>query len=331
MKFNEAAGKLANLEYRTYNLTDLMKICNDIDNLKEKTLSKLQVAKQYDKKIHTNLVELKSLKVDVRYQRKMRLQLLLNKLKKENGFMVEAAGHVDVALRPDGSYFVWDGFRRSLMASLAGMSHIPCSVYVHPKNRTIKECVEYEAKMFKIRNADSEKMKPEEIFRSEVVYNDPYALEFLDFLRECNLNIEGLNPGFPDLGGFVQTYSSWKNWIDEENMILSSKIIQTVWPNDGTVSGYLLCGLGKFLDANAIIDHAYSEEEIIEFFDNYVNLVPPKKQDSLTKHRLSGLANESIAYSIATNVFKMNKKQLKNFVDALGLDDFNAEMLDSLN
>mgnify|MGYP003335640316 FL=1 len=263
--------------------------------------------------------------------RSMRLQQLVNKLKASNGFVTEAAGHIDVALRPDGSLFVWDGFRRSLMASLAGMDQIPASIYTHPKNRTIRECEEYEAKMFKIRNADTEKMKPEEIFRSKIVYRDPEALSFLEFLRECAVDVEGLNPNNPQLGGFVQVYNSYKSWITEDNLILASHIIQDTWSEDAAISGYLLCGLGQFLDANLKIDNSYDEEEIRDAFIEYVNLIPPKKQDSLTRNRLSGLTNQSVAYSIATNVMKMNKRNLKEFVEALDLAEEDVEMLNSLS
>ena len=51
-----------------------------------------------------------------------------------------------------------------------------------------------EARFFKIRNADAEKMSSEEIFKSMVAYKDPTAMAHLDLLQKCNLDVEGLNP-----------------------------------------------------------------------------------------------------------------------------------------
>jgi len=333
MKFNEAAGKLATLEYRVYNLQELVDIVKKIDNFKEKTLDKLQPAPTY--KNYTNLVRLSDLKVDCRYQRKMRLQHLVKKLVKQNGFIAEAAGHIDVAQRHNvkgEELFVWDGFRRALMAALAGLEYLPASIYTHPTSKSIKECVAYEAKMFKIRNADSEKMKPEEIFRSQVVYDDAEAIKFLNFLKECCVDVEGLNPGNPELGGFVQVHSSWNNgWVTEDNLILSSSIIQKTWNDSPSLSGYLLCGLGLFLDVNEYLDNSYEIEEVIDSFAEYINLIPPNKQESLIKNRLSGLANQSIAYSIASKVMKMNRKHLNDFVSNLNLAKEDVEVLNSLS
>lgn len=327
MKFNEAAGHLANLEYRVYNLNDLTKVVQSVQNFKTSTLDRLNPPPSYSKN-DPSLVDLKEIFVDCKYQRKMRLNHIVSKLKKEGGFVVEAAGHIDVALRPDGKMYVWDGFRRSLMASLVGVDKIPASVYVHPKNRSRKECEEYEAKMFKIRNADSEKMKPEEIFRSKIVYGDTDAMEFLDFLKECGVDVEGLNPGHCQLGGFVQTHTSWvSGWVSPESLIESSRIIQQTWEESPTISGYLLCGLALFLDVNEGIDNSYSIEEIEEYFADFVDTVPKRKQEVLIKNRISGMANQSVALTIADTVMGMRGSNLTKFANELELDKEQVSLI----
>ena len=62
------------------------------------------------------------------------------------------------------------------------------------------------ARDFKIRNADGEKMKPEEIFKSMVAYQDPDALKLLAVVdTNCGLDVEGLNPWVGKvLGGFAE-------------------------------------------------------------------------------------------------------------------------------
>jgi hypothetical protein len=321
MKFQDAAGRLATLQYREYNLQDLVDIGKSVDNFKKTTLDKIVLPKQYDS-VNQNLVNISSLKVDIAYQRKMRLKKLVDKLKKEGGFNKETAGHIDVAVRPDGSIFVWDGFRRAFMAGLVGLEQVPAAMYYHPKNRTVKQCQEYEAKMFKVRNAETETMKQEEIFRAEIMHRDAEALKFLDFLIECKLDVEELNAGNKVLGGFVQLQTAWKNkHITHTNLIEASKIIQTVWPSDPIVSGYLLCGLGKFLDINDEIDFSIDLEDVQEKFHHYVNVNPPKKQESLTGRRLNKSPNESIAYYIALYVMNMDQNSLSQFVPHLNMDN----------
>jgi hypothetical protein len=327
MKMSEASGQLANLNYQNYNLKDLLDIAKSINNFKQVTLKSIVAPTQYDSS-NSDLVKLSELKICTHYQRKMRLKKLVDKLRSFGGFNKETAGHIDVAVRPNGDMYVWDGFRRAFMAGLVGLECIPVSRYNHPANRTEKQCEEYEALMFKMRNADTETMKQEEIFRSTVVYREPEALQFLDFLRECKLDVEGLNLGNKSLGGFVQLFTAWNNQhISLGNLVSASEIIQKTWSNDPLVSGYLLCGIGKFLDVNDEVDSPIDIQEIQEAFHKYIDANPPKKQDSLTGRRLNKAPNQSIAYCIALYVLGLKGKQLEDFVFALKLDEEDCELI----
>lgn len=330
MLFRDAAGLLATLKYQDYFVQDLIDIGKSVDNFKSTTLDRISLPTQYDS-TNSGLVPIKILRVDIAYQRKMRFKKLVDKLKKEGGFNKETAGHVDIAVRPDGTRYVWDGFRRIFMAGLVGLEQIPASVYYHPANRTLKQCQEYEAKMFKIRNSETESMKPEEIFRSEIMYRDPKALEFLDFLIECKLDVEELNAGNKTLGGFVQLHNVWRNnHISHDNLIEASRIIQNTWPTTPNVSGYLLCGIGKFLDINDEIDYSIDLEEIKEKFHDYVNTNPPKNQDSLTSRRLNKSPNTSIAYYIALYVMNMSGDTLSQFIPLLNMDSDELELVEEV-
>ena len=87
------------------------------------------------------------------------------------------------------------------------------------------ECQEAEAKLFTTRNADSEKMIPEEIFKGKLVYKDTTALLQLDLLKRCGIDVAGLNPKGKTLGGFKAFDDRWQSW-DEEWLLLSSRICQ---------------------------------------------------------------------------------------------------------
>jgi len=328
MKLSEAAGKLATLNYVDYRLKDLIDIAKSVDNFKTKTLDGIEDSAPYD--AQDSLVKISDLWVCIKYQRKMRLVLLIDKLLARGGFNKQAAGHIDIAVRPDGRMFVWDGFRRVFMAALAGLEYIPASKIRHPSNRTDKQCEEYEAEMFKIRNSDTETMKPEEIFRAKVIYGEDDALKFLSFLRDCKLDVEELNPNNKTLSGMQKVEKTWRyNHISSKNLVISSKIIQKSWPNDPQVSGYLLCGLGKFLDANSATNEPLSVAEVQDYFHEFIDINPPRKQKDLTGRRLNKAPNDSIAYCIATQVVNMKGKQLKDFIDQLNLDDDDIDVIDS--
>lgn len=329
MKLSEAAGILATLQHRDYTIKELVDIVKSVDNLKSKTLESIQPAIEYDS-TNQSLVKISDLVVSIKYQRRMRLYKIIDKLKAEGGFNKDAAGHVDVAQRPNGKLYLWDGFRRVLMAALAGHEFIPASIIRHRTNMTDSQCEKYEAKMFKTRNSDTEAMKPEEIFRSKVVYDDEEALRFLDFLKQSNLDVEVLNPNNKELSGMAHTYAKWDNEsVTESSLILASYIIQNAWKSDPQVSGYLLCGLAKLLDVNKDLDNPFEEDDILECFQDYINTKPPRKQSDLTGRRLSKAPDDSVAYCIATQVLNFSGSQVKEMMAHLKLDNNDIDVIDS--
>jgi hypothetical protein len=258
------------------------------------------------------------------YQRIVRLKKLINKLQKMNGFDPYSAGVVDIAIRPSGKKFCWDGLRRIIMAGLCGLTHIKTSQLVHKQFMTDLDCQKEEARYFKSRNADQESMKAEEIFKSEVVFGDPDALKLLNVFKNCELDVEGLNPIGKSLGGFVEVKTNYfrKDGIPEEYFIESSRIIQKVYDREPTVSGYLLTGLAYLLMKNEDVDHSYSIDEIVESLVNFKRTNP--KQTNLIKGRLAGNARASIAYLITRRALNDNN----GLLNSIGLDDETMEIID---
>lgn len=325
MQLQEAASILASLDNRDYTLKELVDIAKKVTNLK-----KYKIPNSSPYETNSFLVNLNEVKVCITYQRKMRLLKLLKKLGSVGGFDKRAAGHIDVAVRPDGNIYIWDGFRRGFMALFCGIDHMPASWLQHNHGMTSTECEKQEARMFKIRNSDIEQMKPEEIFRAKVVYDEPEALKFLSFLKDCKLDVENLLPGYVSLGGIKQLLNTWKNeHVSHENLILSSSIIQSAWPKDTVISSYLLCGLGKFLDINEQMNKSFDEEDILQAFKDFINVKPPRKQEELTGRRLNKAPNDSIAYFIAKHVLAEDEKYMKEFLSKSKLKSDDTDVLDN--
>tara|TARA_B100000780_G_C21055315_1_gene423951 strand:- start:44 stop:1147 length:1104 start_codon:yes stop_codon:yes gene_type:complete len=280
-KFSEIDACLKTLKINT--LYSIQEIINTIKQLNLPDIEKLEKPQAYGKEFDT--MDLKDIYVDMTYQRKLNLRNLLNNLVKQGGFKKGAAGTVDVAYRPNQEIdVVWDGFRRCIKAGIMGLDKIRVSRTIHSDIWTEEQCQEEEAKLFKCRNTQ-DKMKVEELFKASVVAKDPIALEQLELLKNCNLNVEGLNtnPKAISLGGLAEFIANFKNWKenpeesdgsgygwDANHWINSSFIIRSVW-NDPKVSGYLLRDIAWLLTINESdnVSQSYDNAEIINALSNW--------------------------------------------------------------
>ena len=77
MKFSEASGQLANLNYCDYSLKDLIDIARSVSNLKSSTLDAISLPLPYESR--QDLVSINDLNVSIKYQRKMRLKKVIDK------------------------------------------------------------------------------------------------------------------------------------------------------------------------------------------------------------------------------------------------------------
>ena len=193
---------------------------------------------------------LKDLWVVLNYQRILRLRRILRNFATGGGFDRDAAGVVDVAYRPNSrKNFVWDGFRRCVMVGMANSDTILTTKFNHPPNMSEADCMKKEARLFKQRNADNEPLKPEEIFRSQICYEDPTAIHFKEeVLDTSRLDVLGLNPNGITLGGFGIVYGAYNsNEVNKENIRDASEILRDVFTTEPNISGYLLLAIAWIL------------------------------------------------------------------------------------
>jgi hypothetical protein len=302
----------------------IIDIIKSIDNFKSDTIESLNMAKPYTE---DGCIPIKEIFVDLTYQRKLRLQALINRLIEQGGFDKDVAGHIDVAVRIDGNYYVWDGFHRVIMAGIVGLTQIAASVYTHDKTLSVLDQQQKEAKMFKIRNADQTRMEPGEIFKSEVVFNEPTAMKILDLLKLCKIDVEGTNPGdgHYSLGGFAMLRNVWDK-IPARYFSEASELIRNAWGSERTMSIYLWVGMAQLLQANES-DRSVTTASVFELKDALTNYVEnnSSKQKDFTQPRLHGLATESTATNILNRAFfdcyNDNGNEVKSLIKSLGVDE----------
>ena len=288
-----------------------------------------------------NLHNIKDIWVDLDYQRKLELQRLLNRLEQEDGYKAEYAGFIDLAIRPNGKKYVWDGFHRLIMAAICGALSIPAATYIHPTNRTNKVCHIEEAKMFKVRNALRSQMKPEYIFKADIAIENDEALKLLSLMEECGVTIVGTNkdPNAVELGGFAlfRKYATHENKPNDIHFRRAADILKAAYPQMTEMSILLFCGLTLLL-SNQQNDAAVETVSQSTIKSKFVKMVKDKsiKQKYFSKSRVHGKGVQSVAYNIIRelkpyHVWNDDGEENKSLIAGLGFTDEDLELIENLD
>ena len=329
MKKSDAFGQI-NAMSGVVKLIDIINIVKSIDNFKEDTLDNLKPVDDY-----SDGTPLDEIYIDLSYQRKLKLQELINRLLNHNGYDKTAAGHLDLAERNDGRKMCWDGFHRGIMAGIVGCTKIPCSIFIHEKGTSETKARELEANKFELRNGHASKVSAGALFKSQVTGNRPEALATLEVMKTCKLNIEGVNEDVDayDLGGFAFFLKHYNNY-EVRHLKSASNIIRKTWNDKKTMSVTLLIGLAHYLTASQkpdvrVIDSIDVQDKIIEI----VGIGKKKKnQQYFLKPMLKGKTAESVAYNLVekglSDLYNDKGKEVKSFFTQLGLEDDELESLD---
>lgn len=318
-------------------LSKIIGIIRQIENFQQDTLDKIEDAIPYEN--GEQCTKFDDLYVDLTYQRKLKIQLLFNILLEDKKFNKDAAGHIDIAKRPDGRWFVWDGFHRVILAAIVGLDRIPTSQLRHPKNLQDEKCREIEAGLFATRNGKQKAVSPGELFKAELVNNNPTALKIHKTLVRTKLDVEGTNDDDDswDLGGFALFKKHYEHISGEgkiQHLIDASNIIREIW--DGktkNVSVYFLLGLAKALEVNSIITSSLAISEIKHALNRDVNIKKlNKNQKDFIQPRLHGKGIECVANNIGRKVlldlYNNNGQEFADFVSELKFTEEEIETLE---
>ena len=330
-KRNEVESFLLGLRDGVYSVGDLIDAILQISNFKSKTLPKISptgIPPSYPE--GTPIVSLYDLWVDMDYQRKIQLVILIANLEKKSGFCKTPAGTIDYALRNDGRKFVWDGLGRCLMAGMIDMKALTYSATVHEKDTSDRDAQKLEANWFSTKNGLQRKPKSEEIFKANVCEELPDAMKKLETLKKCGLNIEGLNPLAKILLTGFKAFDTNYEKMSEENWIDASDIIQTAWSNMKTVAVYGLTGVAYTLKMNEFLGKdAYTIEQIKTGISKWRSNKWKKKerclQDDFFKHGFRRI--DLIGYLLCTRALGEDPVT-GPLVSLMGLNPDEKEMVD---
>ena len=331
MKKSEAISKIMALK-GVQKVQTIIDIIMSIDNFKKDTLNRLTPTSDYDEGIPFSV-----LYVNLTYQRKLKIQAIINRLIDRGYFDKDAAGHIDIATRKDGRHFVWDGFHRCIMGALVGVTKIPYSEFIHG-NVDDDEATIKEAQLFEMRNGHSSPVSPGELFKAQVSGHRQRALEILKVLKKCKLDVEGTNPDVVayDLGGFAFFLKNWES-VDERHLIDASDMIKQTWPKVKTCSVMLLIGLAALLDANDNEESVKSVSltAIREELKEIVGIgEKAKNQSYFTEKRVQGKGAQSIARNLLRygleDLYNDAGTEVSSLLKNLQIDEDDEELLNTI-
>lgn len=344
MSFKDADAYLKNLELKSYTIKEIFDIVRSVLALEKEGLFK-DICKTLDSFYKDNellkhpvtgkKISILEVKVDLTYQRILKLKQLVDHLraKDKDGNPMDydkmCAGSIDIAIRPDGDIYCWDGFRRCLIALAKGIQYPLFSIYSHPSTRTIANCRAVEAFAFKKRNGDNEAMARDELYKSGIVFNDPKDLKTKEVLSESKIDVlKTIKDAEKTLSGFAQYEDTIKDSkTSKESIILASKIVRKSYINDSTVGSYVICGLARYIElinTNSVSwsYHITGIEGTCNFLPKFKSYAKKSSQNSLTKNRISNYAVETVAFRIATRVIGvLDYNEQVELATKLGFDD----------
>lgn len=354
LNFKEANDFLKNLELKSYYLRDIVHLIRSISSLEKQGLFATEGVwnDEYFKDeelikhpVTGEKISLWDVKVDLTYQRLINLKHLVDHLKATDIYNQPlqydkmCAGSIDIAIRPEGDLYVWDGLRRSLIALLKGVRYVLISPVQHPGHYSEKECRAKEAFAFKKRNGDNEAMSREELYKSGLAFLNTKDLLTKEVLTETKIDVlKTISGTDKTLSGFAEFEDSiHKNKIEPIHLVTASRIIRASWKDDSTISSYVICGLGKYiqlLDVGALSwnINVTGEEASCDFIPKFKEYAQKHNMSVLTKNRLSNFGIETISFRIATNVIgNLSNLQQYELAEKLGFDEDAQKQLVTTN
>ena len=310
--FAQVQTELQNLPLGEIKLTDIVKIIKQCETFKDKTLDSFKPVIIDESESTVNLDEVY---VDLTYQRKLKLKKLLQHLQRSGGFCLARAGHIDIAVRSNKKKFVWDGFRRSIMALLCGMIRLEHSCFKHPASTIDQQRIK-EAELFTDRNAKSERMGADEIFFARYAACEKHATEMKHVLDRANINICGLKPGGRNMGGFAFVEKELGYQEREDGSLVDKKILDDdfVWASEqlqenfeeGQLSSYLVCALANTRQVlRNDIQSDISDSVLQNKFEEWAS-EKDNKQKTLIEKPIKNRVIETITFRILKEIVKLN-------------------------
>lgn len=148
------------------------------------------------KKLKKKLVRGTRKSSELKTARKWNRTISGNAIIKYSQFDPELATVIVVSVRPDhlgGDVVVVDGQHTGMMDILGECDQDLDTLELHhDENATLEEVQEAEARLYKALNTQRKNPSKLDIIRNDIFLEEPYAIQFENILKLCNLNVDGI-------------------------------------------------------------------------------------------------------------------------------------------
>ena len=196
-----------------------------------------------DKKIYFAFIRASKLLISSAYQR----YICTSTIKKAKQFNYLLCQTLVIAMRPDGNYVIIDGQHKAIMAFLSGEDlDLPCQIYKHDLNSSLKQCIKIEAQLFEDLNTSRKNTSTLDKVRAGLSYGDEDSVEFQDKFISVGIQAEGI--GYDEgveVNGWakaVESIGKWKIPNTRKAVDFLRPIYETKW-NLEYVDGSMIGGL----------------------------------------------------------------------------------------
>ena len=196
-----------------------------------------------DRKIYFAFVRASKLLISSAYQR----YICVSTIKKAKQFNYLLCQTLVIAMRPDGNYVIIDGQHKAIMAFLSGEDlDLPCQIYKHDLNSSLKQCIKIEAQLFEDLNTSRKNTSTLDKVRAGLSYGDEDSVEFQDKFISVGIQAEGI--GYDEgveVNGWakaVESIGKWKIPNTRKAVDFLRPIYETKW-NLEYVDGSMIGGL----------------------------------------------------------------------------------------
>ncbi len=256
------------------------------------------IRKQFSRKsfIPVQYIKLKDLKIDSKYQRLINTKFIKN----AEEFKPTLVKPLSVFLRPNGDYIVVDGQHTCVIAATyvedPSEFELPCQVQPHPKNYTLEECLEAEAKYFKDFNSSRTNISAVALHRADLAQGKKYAVRIEENFRKLNVQVEFIGAD-DDGSNSVRGYRGLKDAISKYGLTYTGKAIDFYKRQNANplfkgwkkLDGSMILGLTAVFH---FLDNVNGIDQKAEDLTDYMNSYLCKKPVSVITNKTAGIIQD---------------------------------------
>lgn len=245
---------------------------------------------------------------ELKISRKWQRFLIKSTLQRAKRFSRAYCQPLVVYQRPNGDLVVVDGQHKLVMSILGNDKSfdVPCVVFEHPKDRSLRECEAIEARLFEALNTARHSTSKIDKVRAGLAYGDKEAQQFETDFISLGLQIEGI--GDPDgmpVKGVAKAERGFRTFglLATKRAVSFLRVVYTKYYNKDYVDGSMVGALAAIYNLLDVLGDGKKANGLKEYLNTYFHKIAL----NTWKHNSSGPSENIIARRIVDKYNDMVK------------------------